>query len=291
MSETQFDWWNGEIVERENTKTDQLWLAAYGVMAWEGMKSYEWTVFQWREHFERLHRSCRHLGEVVSFGVNELLSWTHELLQRNWFTKWSYYIRPQVSFWEGQIGISSKEGTQNVIIRAVPYSNTQRNMRLAIVPEVRKVHMPNPNNPDLYHKVPSNYRFARETIRLAKERGFDDGVNLDQNGNISEWSVTNIFFIDEKNKRIHTPKQWYIFPGITRWIIVEILGPQLWYEVVERDIHPEEIAEFDECFLCWTASEISTVSEINLGQSEKKFTTTTSSLSFAEAYSMLVNSK
>jgi hypothetical protein len=43
--------------------------------------------------------------------------------------------------------------------------------------------------------------------------------------------------------------------------------------------------------LCWTASEISTVSEINLGKTEKKFTTTASSLSFAEAYSGLVNLK
>jgi branched-subunit amino acid aminotransferase/4-amino-4-deoxychorismate lyase len=59
-------------------------------------------------------------------------------------------------------------------------------MRLTIISEVQKVRMPNPENPDLHNKVPSNYRFARETIRLAKERGFDDGINLDQNGNISE---------------------------------------------------------------------------------------------------------
>ena len=84
---------------------------------------------------------------------------------------------------------------------------------------------------------------------------------LDHEGNIAEATGANIFF---KNKldELHTPTPDSFLDGITRREVIKIAKAK-GIKVVERKIKPEEMEDFDGCFLTGTAAEITPVSQIN----------------------------
>ena len=60
---------------------------------------------------------------------------------------------------------------------------------------------------------------------------------------------------------IHTPIADCFLDGITRRTVID-LARAGGLEVVERRIMPDELAGFEECFICGTAAEVTPVSEI-----------------------------
>ena len=93
----------------------------------------------------------------------------------------------------------------------------------------------------------------------AEKQGFTDSLMLDHEGNVAEATGANVFFI--KDGKIHTPIPDCFLNGITRQTVVELAKARQ-IEVIERTILPEEMADFEECFLTGTAAEVTPVSEI-----------------------------
>ena len=60
---------------------------------------------------------------------------------------------------------------------------------------------------------------------------------------------------------IHTPEPVGFLNGITRQTVIE-LAKRRGMELVERAIMPEELPDFEQCFLTGTAAEVTPVSEI-----------------------------
>ena len=83
---------------------------------------------------------------------------------------------------------------------------------------------------------------------------------LDHEGNIAEATGANIFF---KNKlgELHTPIPDSFLDGITRREVIKIAKSK-GIEVIERKIKPEEMKNFEGCFLTGTAAEVTPVSQI-----------------------------
>ena len=83
-------------------------------------------------------------------------------------------------------------------------------------------------------------------LREANAKGFDTAVVLDPNGNVAEFSYTNLFMV--KDGVIHTPEVNGTFlNGITRQRIIQLLR-QGGHEVLERIITYEELFDADELF-------------------------------------------
>ncbi|WP_290981865.1 aminotransferase class IV, partial [Hyphomicrobium sp.] len=78
-------------------------------------------------------------------------------------------------------------------------------------------------------------------------------------GRVAECTGANIFFI--KDGVIHTPTADCFLNGITRKTVIS-LAKARGISVVERDIMPEELPSFTECFITGTAAEVTPVSEI-----------------------------
>jgi branched-chain amino acid aminotransferase len=76
---------------------------------------------------------------------------------------------------------------------------------------------------------------------------------------VAEATGANVFFI--KGDEIHTPTPDCFLDGITRRTLIA-LAKANGFKVIERAIKPEELANFDECFLTGTAAEVTPVSEI-----------------------------
>ena len=95
----------------------------------------------------------------------------------------------------------------------------------------------------------------------AEAKGFTDSLMLDHEGNIAEATGANIFF---KNKigELHTPVPDSFLDGITRREVIKIAKTK-GIKVIERKIKPEEMKDFEGCFLTGTAAEVTPVSQIS----------------------------
>jgi branched-chain amino acid aminotransferase len=94
----------------------------------------------------------------------------------------------------------------------------------------------------------------------AESEGYDDALMLDWRGQVAESTGANIFFvIDDK---LHTPTPDCFLDGITRRT-VSGLAKARGYQVIERAIMPEEMANATECLLTGTAAEVTPVGVID----------------------------
>ena len=108
-------------------------------------------------------------------------------------------------------------------------------------------------------KAAGLYMICTLSKDAAMANGFADALMLDYRGYVAEATGANVFFI--KGDEIHTPDPDCFLNGITRQTVIE-LAKQNGYKVVERHIMPEELKNFDECFLTGTAAEVTPVSLI-----------------------------
>ena len=115
----------------------------------------------------------------------------------------------------------------------------------------------------------------------AEKAGFTDAMMLDYRGYIAESTGSNVFFI--RDGVIHTPLPDCFLNGITRLSVIK-LAREKGFEVVERHIRPEELANFSECFVTGTAAEVTPVAQIG----EYSFKPGNLSLSLMDDYAKMV---
>jgi branched-chain amino acid aminotransferase len=118
---------------------------------------------------------------------------------------------------------------------------------------------PSPETIPSSAKAAGLYMICTLSKDAAMANGYADALMLDYRGYVAEATGANVFFI--KGDEIHTPTPDCFLNGITRQTAIE-LARQNGYKVVERHILPEELSNFDECFLTGTAAEITPVSEV-----------------------------
>ncbi|MCD4679286.1 MAG: aminotransferase class IV [Bacteroidales bacterium] len=82
---------------------------------------------------------------------------------------------------------------------------------------------------------------------------------LNNNGNITEGSMSNVFFI--KDSIVYTPPLESVLPGITRKYIISACE-NLGIAILEKEIHFNDLEEFDSVFITSTSSKVLPVSTI-----------------------------
>ncbi|MNI17727.1 Branched-chain-amino-acid aminotransferase [compost metagenome] len=115
----------------------------------------------------------------------------------------------------------------------------------------------------------------------AEKRGFADALMLDWRGYVAEATGANVFFV--KDGALHTPRVDHILDGITRQTVIGMAQAR-GTEVVVRDILPEELAGFSECFLTGSAAEVTPVGQVG----DYRFTPGELSLGLMDDYGKLV---
>lgn len=118
----------------------------------------------------------------------------------------------------------------------------------------------------------------------AMDAGYADALMLDYRGYVAEATGANVFFV--KGKEITTPTPDCFLDGITRRTLIA-LAKANGYTVTERHIMPEELSNFDECFLTGTAAEVTPVSQVG----EFNFTPGEACRTLVEAYMAEVQPK
>ena len=100
---------------------------------------------------------------------------------------------------------------------------------------------------------------ATMSKHAAEAKGCSDAMMFDYRGYIAEATGANIFFV--KDGEVHTPLADSFLNGLTRQAVIEMLQAK-GIIVHERHIMPEELEDFEQCWLTGTAAEITPVGQI-----------------------------
>ena len=119
----------------------------------------------------------------------------------------------------------------------------------------------------------------------AERQGYSESLMLDHEENVAESTSANIFFKD-KNGELHTPIPDSFLNGITRQTVIELAKSKN-IKVHERKIKPDELPNFEGCFLTGTAAEITPISQI----AENNYKVCDLILDLSASYGKLVRKK
>lgn len=266
MSAPTFDdrdgtiWYNGEMVDWRDVKCHVLTHALhYASSVFEGQRAYGGEIFKLREHTERLINSGRILGFEIPYTADEIDQAANDVVKANGLV--DAYVRPIA--WRGSemMGVATKGSKIHLAIAAWEWPSyfgpeaRMKGLRL----EMAQWRRPAPDTAPTNAKAAGLYMIASLCKDASAEHGYDDALMLDYRGQVAEATGANIFFF--KDGKLHTPIPDCFLDGITRRTVMD-LARKRGYEIVERVIMPEEMADFEQAFLTGTAAEVTPLCEI-----------------------------
>ena len=254
-------WFDGEMVPWRDAKVHVLSHAMhYASCVFEGERAYSRRIFKLSEHTERLFESAALLDMEIPFTPAEINAACIDLIARQDIV--DGYVRPVA--WRGSemMGVSAQAAKTHVAIATWPWPNLFGDDRLdsGIRMKTSKWRRPAPNTAPVKAKAAGLYMICTLSRHSVEPEGYDDALMLDWRGQVAESTGANIFLV--QNGVIHTPTPDCFLDGITRRTVMD-LARKRGYEVVERVIMPEDLADADEVFLTGTAAEVTPVGEID----------------------------
>ena len=259
-------WFNGELVPWREAKVHVLSHGLhYGSCVFEGERAYGGRVFKMTEHHERLHKSARVLGFEIPYSVAEIDAAAMQVLEANGIV--DGYLRPVA--WRGSemMAVSAQHTRIHTAIAAWPWPAyfTPEARLQGIRMKISQWRRPAPDTAPTDSKAAGLYMICTLSKHAAEAEGYDDALMLDYRGRIAEATGANIFLVQDG--KLHTPVPDCFLDGITRRTVIA-LAKARGYEVIERAIMPEELAQTAEVFITGTAVEVTPVCEID----EHRFT-------------------
>ena len=257
---------NGEIIPADQARVGVMTHAiSYGTGCFEGIRGYynptadEVYVFRAREHYERLHRSCRILSMTLPYSVDELIEITSELIRRNGFHE-NCYIRPFAFKADEIIGVKLNDLIDNFVIYTVPMGDYVSTAGLRCgVSSWRRV---DDNAIPARAKISGAYVNSAFAKTEALTNGFDEAIMLTSEGHVSEGSAENIFLM-VNNELVTPPPTENILVGITRDSVIQVARRELDRITRERVVDRTELYTADEIFLTGTGAQIAPVVEVD----------------------------
>ncbi|OYX17004.1 MAG: branched-chain amino acid aminotransferase [Brevundimonas diminuta] len=261
-------WFDGEFVPWREAKTHVLTHGLhYGSSVFEGERMYGGEIFKLTAHSERLKRSAELLDFEIPYSVAEIDAACKETCARNGLI--DCYIRPVAYLGPEQLSVTAKNSKVHLAIAAWEWPSyfDPEVKKKGIALEWAKWRRPDPATAPSTAKAAGLYMICTMSKTAAEKRGFADALMLDWRGYVAEATGANVFFV--RNGVLHTLIEMAQARGI---------------EVIVRDILPEELGDFSECFLTGSAAEVTPVGQVG----DYRFTPGALSLSLMDDYGKLV---
>ena len=262
----KYAFFKGQIVPIEEAKISIMTHAFnYGTGCFEGIRAY-WNeedeqlyVFRLREHYERLHRSCRIVRIHLPYTVDELVQITLELLRKEDYREDSY-VRPLAYKASELVGVRLHDLIDEFAIFAVPfgrYIEKEEGAHVCISSWQRVDDNATPARAKITGAY-INSAFAKTDAVLS---GYDEALVLTATGHISEGSAEN-FFMVHNGHMVTPPVTSNILEGITRDTIIVLARDEMNLQTLERNIDRSEIYVCDEAFLTGTGVQVAAITRV-----------------------------
>lgn len=278
-------WFDGEMKPWKDAKIHVLTHGLhYASCVFEGQRAYGGEIFKLREHTERLIFSGKTLDFTIPFTADEIDEANRQVLAANNLT--DAYLRPVA--WRGseELSVPARNNKVHLAIAAwvwPSYFSVEEKLK-GIRLEWSKWRRPAPDTIPCKAKAAGLYMICTLSKDAAMANGYSDALMLDYRGYVAEATGANVFFV--KGDEIHTPTPDCFLDGITRRTLIG-LAKANGFKVVERHILPEELSQYEECFLTGTAAEVTPVSEVG----QYRFTPGKACRTLIDAYSEEVQPK
>ncbi len=237
----------------------------YGTGVFEGIRAY-WNDehgqlygLHLREHFSRLHSSCRLMRLDLRYSVDELIEIALELVRRSGFRE-DAYIRPIVYKSSELIGVRLHDLESSMTMFTVPFGD-YIDVGRGISCGVSSWRRTDDNAVPARSKITGSYVNAALAKTEAQEAGFDEAIVLTQDGHVSEGSAENLFMVRD-GVLLTPPVTDNILEGIVRSSILRLADDE-GIPVVTRQIDRTELYVCDELFLCGTGAQVSAVTSVD----------------------------
>ena len=255
-----FIWMDGAFVPWRDAKVHVLTHALhYASSVFEGERCYDGTIFKSRAHTDRLLASCDLLDMPHPYSADEIEAAKAATLAKNGFT--DAYVRPIV--WRGSgedMGVASSRNPMHMAIAVWEWGAYYGDAKMKGAKlDISKWKRPSPETIPCRAKAGGLYMICTMSKHAAEAKGCSDALMMDYRGYVAEATGANVFFV--KDGEVHTPKPDCFLNGITRQTVIGMLTEK-GVPVHERHIEPQEMADFQQCWLTGTAAEVTPVGSI-----------------------------
>ena len=260
----KFIWKNGSFEKWEDTSVHILsHTMHYGTGVFEGLRAYKTNngpaIFRLKDHTNRLFDAASKISLKIPYSPDELNHVQKEIFIKNNLAEG--YLRPIVFLGSESLGIRATELSVNVAVAAwewPSYMDPEAKEKGISIIKSSYEQYSNPLHSG--YKIIGTYINSTMALHEAIDKGADEALLLDKNGNISEGSGENIFIV--KDNKIYTPKKDHCLNGITRKSVITI-AKDFGINVIEKDITYDEACSADETFFTGTAVEITPITKID----------------------------
>ncbi len=264
--DTAWAFLDGEFVPIRQAKVSVLTHAFnYGTGVFEGIRAY-WNAPQeqlyglhLKEHYRRLHRSCRIMRISLAYTVDDLVGITLELLRKCGYRE-DAYVRPIAYKSSPLIGVRLHDLEDAFTVFAVPFG-TYIDIDRGISCGVSSWRRTDDNAIPARSKITGAYVNAALAKTDAQEAGFDEAIVLTQDGHVSEGSAENLFLVRD-GVLVTPPASDNILEGIVRASLLRIAA-DAGIPTAIRQVDRTELYIADELFLCGTGAQISPVTSVD----------------------------
>jgi branched-chain amino acid aminotransferase len=253
-------WMNGTLVPWREANVHILTHAMhYASSVFEGERAYNGKIFESRKHSERLIFSAGEIDLDLQYTVDEIEAAKVETLAASGLS--DAYVRPVA--WRGageDMGVSSSRNPTHLAIAVWGWGNYYGDAKTKGAKlDISKWKRPSPETIPCFAKAAGLYMICTMSKHAAEAKGCSDALMMDYRGYVAEATGANVFFV--KDGKVHTPTPDCFLNGITRQTVLRLLE-QRGIEVIERHIEPQEMADFEQCWLTGTAAEVTPVGQI-----------------------------
>lgn len=232
----------------------------YGTSVFEGIRAYKTpkgpAVFRLFDHLDRFFYSASLLKMDVPYTKNEIAEAIKLVIKENRLE--SAYIRPLLFYAYGNLGLVPKFSPVELMIAAWEWGaylgdKTEKGVHVYLLPW-RRIHH---SQFDMKAKLGGLYILSTIYGTLAREKGFDEAVFLNLEGNVAEGPGENILIVKDGVLKTNDVTE-SILEGITRTSILEI-AENMGIPTTIGPISKKEFLQADEVFFSGTAVELAPI--------------------------------